>query len=125
MTIETYKLAFIGGGIRSSIGKIHSIASTMDKRWEICSGIFSKRNKINIETAKLYGVNRNRVYNNFDNFIKYEKNKIDAVVLILPTPIRSKYLKRLLKLKIPVISEKPLIDNYNDYKFLKRFKKIL
>ena len=24
------------------------------------------------------------VYNNFDNFIKYEKNKIDAVVLILP-----------------------------------------
>ena len=123
MTIETYKLSFIGGGIRSSIGKIHSIASTMDKRWEICSGIFSKRNKINIETAKLYGVNRNRVHNNFDNFIKYEKNKIDAVVLILPTPIRSKYLKRLLKLKIPVISEKPLIDNYNDYKFLKRFKK--
>ena len=55
--------------------------------------------------------------------LKYEKNKIDAVVLILPTPIRSKYLKRLLKLKIPVISEKPLIDNYNDYKFLKRFKK--
>ena len=50
------------------------------------------------------------------------KKKIDAVVLILPTPIRSKYLKRLLKLKIPVISEKPLIDNYNDYKFLKRFK---
>jgi predicted dehydrogenase len=123
MVFKKYKLAFVGGAINSTIGKIHSIAATMDQRWEISAGFFSRNKKINLETAKLYGVDSDRVYNNFNNFINNEKDKIDAIVLLVPTPSRLKYLLKILKLKIPIISEKPLIDNYEAYKKLNKYKK--
>ena len=66
MTMKKYRLAFVGGGINSTIGKIHSIATSIDRRWEISSGFFSRNKNINLKTAKLYGVDKSRIYNNFD-----------------------------------------------------------
>ena len=123
MTIKKYRLAFVGGGISSTIGKIHSIATTIDRRWKISSGFFSRNKNINLKTAKLYGVDENRVYQNFDKFLILEKDKIDAIVLLVPTPARLKYLLKIFKFKIPVISEKPLIDNYEGFKKLNKYKK--
>ncbi len=123
MTIKKYRLAFVGGGINSTIGKIHSIATTIDKRWEISSGFFSRNLSTNLKTAKFYGVDKNRVYNNFNKFLKSEKNNIDVIALLVPTPLRLKYLLQILKYNIPVISEKPLIDNYQDFTKLKKYEK--
>ncbi|MBT6669804.1 MAG: gfo/Idh/MocA family oxidoreductase, partial [Gammaproteobacteria bacterium] len=35
-------LGFIGGGINSAVGQAHYCASQMDKRWDLCAGVFSK-----------------------------------------------------------------------------------
>ena len=36
------KLAFIGGGINSNVGKVHFSGSQMDGLWSVDSGILSK-----------------------------------------------------------------------------------
>tara|TARA_Y100001970_G_scaffold145405_1_gene178538 strand:+ start:121 stop:1233 length:1113 start_codon:yes stop_codon:yes gene_type:complete len=122
MLKKKYTIGFVGGGTNSTIGKIHSIASTIDGKWEIASGFFSRNKSINFKTAQLYGLNKTRIYNSFKDFLDNEKNKIDLILLLVPTPTRLKYLLKIFKLNIPVISEKPLIDNYKSFKKLKKFK---
>ena len=120
MSKKKLHLGFVGGGINSTIGNIHYLASKLDEKWQLKSGFFSRTSKTNIKTALLYNVDLKRTYNNFEDFIKNEKNKIDAVVLLVPTPQRYDYLKKLFKYRIPVISEKPLVDNYADCLKLKK-----
>ena len=45
------KLAFIGGGINSNVGKVHFSASQMDGLWSVDAGIFSR----NINDSKKIG----------------------------------------------------------------------
>ena len=78
MTIKKYRLAFVGGGANSTIGKIHSIATTIDKRWEIVSGFFSRDKNINLnESLSAYGVSFHRHNPEIEQMIKkYNKQKL-------------------------------------------------
>lgn len=117
---KEFKLAFLGGGINSTIGNIHHLASKLDSRWRLVSGFFSRDRQINVKSAELYGVSVKRIYTNLKNFIENEKDKIDAVAVLVPTPDRTKYLTELIKHNIPIISEKPLVDNLEDCLDLKK-----
>ena len=114
MQKKKFKLGFLGGGTNSTIGNIHNLASKLDSRWSLVSGFFSRNKLANIKSAKIYGVDPKRTYNSLKSFIENEKSKIDAVAVLVPTPGRHKYLLELLKYKIPIISEKPLVDNLKD-----------
>ena len=111
---KKFKLGFLGGGTNSTIGNIHNLASKLDSRWGLVSGFFSRNKLENIKSAKIYGVDPKRTYNSLKSFIENEKSKIDAVAVLVPTPDRHKYLLELLKYEIPIISEKPLVDNLKD-----------
>jgi hypothetical protein len=63
---KEFKLAFIGGGIHSTIGNIHYLASKLDSRWRLVSGFFSRDNQINIKSFNFLYVGR----------LKIEKGKI-------------------------------------------------
>jgi len=114
MQIKKFKLGFLGGGVNSTIGNMHNLASKLDARWSLVSGFFSRSRSVNRQSAKIYGVDEKRTYNSLKKFIDSEKNKIDAVAVLVPTPNRYKYILELLKHKIPIISEKPLVDNLKD-----------
>jgi|TARA_B100001964_G_scaffold122686_1_gene136034 predicted dehydrogenase len=114
------KLGFVGGGINSTIGQTHYIASQLDGKWKLVSGFFSRNIKININTALSMNVDKSRVYTNLNSFIEKEKDRLDAVVVLSPTPNHFLVLKKLIKKKIPVICEKPLVDNFNQIKLLKK-----
>ena len=114
------KLGFVGGGINSTIGQTHYIASQLDGKWKLVSGFFSRNIKTNINTALSMNVDKSRVYTNLNSFIKKEKDCLDAVVVLAPTPNHFLVLKKLIKEKIPVICEKPLVDNFNQIKLLKK-----
>ncbi len=120
MSKKRFKIGFLGGGTNSTIGYIHKIASQLDSRWILESGFFSRNKKKNYETSKLYGVKINRTYNKLSDFIKNEKDRIDAVAVLVPTPTRHKYLVELLKNRIPIISEKPIVSDYKDCLNLKK-----
>ena len=113
-------LGFIGGGINSTIGKMHYLASKLDNKWKLVSGFFSRNKKINIKSGISYNVNRSRVYHSLQSFINFEKKNLDAVVLLTSTPTHYKILKQLIKIDLPIISEKPLINSSNQMKEIKK-----
>ena len=87
------KLGLIGGGISSTIGETHFIASQLDKRFEVVTGSFSKNFKININTAKKWGLNKDQIYKNWQTLVKKENTNVDAFVVLLPTPDHYSILK--------------------------------
>ena len=112
-------LGFIGGGTNSTIGRMHYLASKLDNKWNLVSGFFSRNKKINLKSGDVYNVNKSRIYNSLNDFIKYESSQLDAVALLTPTPSHSKILKKLIKINIPIICEKPLINSKNQMKEVK------
>ena len=46
------RLSFIGGGVNSSIGRIHFMASQLDKNFSVESGFFSRDKKKKILKVK-------------------------------------------------------------------------
>lgn len=102
------KIAFLGGGINSAVGRTHRIAIDMDKRYELVAGCFSRNQKINIETAIEYGVEENRVYNNLDALIRNEKDNIDAICILTPTPNHKNEAIKCIENGVKVICEKAL-----------------
>ena len=121
------KLSFIGGGVNSSIGKIHIISSQLDNNFEIVSGMFSRNFHFNKKISNSLKINKNRIYNNIDSLIKNEKKIIDAFVVLAPTPDHFKILKILINQNVNIIIEKPILSNLKEVKelkiLLKKFKK--
>ena len=117
------RLSFIGGGMNSSIGKIHFMASQLDKNFSIESGFFSRYKKTNIETQKQYNININRIYNSLDKLLANEIEKIDLFVVLAPTPNHYEILKKLFLNNVNIIVEKPILSNFYEVKKLKRYLK--
>jgi len=105
------KVAFLGGGINSAVGRAHKIALEMDKRYELVSGCFSRNIDINMQTAIEYGVSTKRVYDNLNELIEQEKNKIDAIIILTPTPNHKNEVIKCIKNNIAVICEKALASS--------------
>ena len=109
-------LGFIGGALDSAVGYTHFSASMIDNRWSLQAGCFSRDMAKNIDTAKTYGVLTDRVYTNWQEMIKKEKNKLDAITILTPTPSHHDIVISCLNEGIPVICEKALAMNYKQAK---------
>ncbi len=101
-------LGFIGGSLQSAIGRTHLCASTMDNRWAIAAGCFSRDAALNHETGSSCGVARERNYDDWRDLILCEKEKLDAVVVLTPIPEHYEMVMGCLEAKLPVICEKAL-----------------
>jgi predicted dehydrogenase len=107
-----FKLGILGGSLNSIAGYPHFVASQMDKRFQVVAGVFSSNPEENIKTAKYWNVER--VYSSIDEFIENEKGKLDAVSVLLPTPMHYETVKKLLKNNFAVICEKPLFSTWEE-----------
>ena len=107
-----FRLGILGGGLNSIAGYVHFVASQMDGRFKVVSGVFSTSAEENIRTAKYWNVER--VYSSIEDFIRNEKGKVDAVAVLLPTPLHYEVVKKLLKNDFPVICEKPLFSSLEE-----------
>jgi len=116
-----YKLAFIGGSIDSIAGYPHFIASQMDKRFEVIAGAFSTNKNTNQQTAKQWNIKN--YYDDWQTLIDKEKNNIDAIVILTPTPLHCDIIIELLKQNIPIICEKPLVSSIEELKKIKKYYK--
>ena len=106
------KLGILGGGLNSVTGYTHFVASQMDGKFKVVSGVFSRHKDINEKTAKYWSVKR--YYDNLEDFIKNEKGKLNAVSVLLPTPYHYEVVKKLLENGFYVICEKPLFSTYEE-----------
>ena len=108
------KVGFIGGGIDSAIGRAHFGALHIDRKFSLESGVFSIDELANRESAEFYSVANDRVYNSIEKFLAEETGKLDAVIVLTPTPLHFQHINALFDKKIPVISEKALCTNSKD-----------
>jgi len=117
---ERLSLGFIGGGVSSAVGQTHFAASQLDGRWALCAGAFSRDSETNCQTGQLWNVPKDRVYDDYRDLIEREKDCLDAVVVLTPTPYHTEVVEALLNANIPVICEKTLVSDLED---LERIKK--
>ena len=109
----------LGGGGDSLIGVLHRVAAHMYDRYEIVAGVFNPNYEENIAFAKQIGVNTDRVYKDFDEFIAVESQKpaeerLEVVSVLTPNVLHFPMAKKLLENGFNVICEKPLTTTYKD-----------
>ena len=109
-------LGFIGGSLNSAVGYTHFVSSAMDNKWTLDAGCFSTNAQRNRETAQVYGVAADRVYDVWQDMLGKEKGHLDAIVILTPTPAHFEIVMACLKDGIPVICEKSLVTNSADAK---------
>ena len=107
-------LAFIGGSLTSAIGYSHFASSLMDNHFTVDAGCFSGDPERNQEAAKAYGVAEARVYSNWQELVKNEKDRVDGVVILTPTPLHFPIIMACLEQGIPIICEKSMATNSAD-----------
>jgi len=106
------KVGILGGGINSAVGKAHLSALSIDRNWDIAAGLFSRDDKINTESQLLWSSKRH--YFSLEQFIEVEQGKLDAVIVLTPTPTHYEIIKKLLIGGFDVISEKSLTTNFEE-----------
>jgi predicted dehydrogenase len=102
------KVAFLGGGIDSAVGLTHRIAAEMDKRFELVAGCFSRYPDINRRSADKYDVASNRTYDGLHNLVMNEKDHLDAIIILTPTPDHKDNIIQCVESGIPVVCEKAM-----------------
>lgn len=115
------KLAFIGGGVNSAVGYVHFTASQLDNRFKIVTGAFSRNEELNRLTGEQWGISSDRLYQDWRQLIDCEKDKIDAVVILTPTPHHLEVLREVLASQIPIICEKALVTGPSEIEKLSHF----
>ena len=111
---QPFSLGVIGGGLNSAVGYAHFVASQMDNRWIFSTGCFSKDLTQNNETAQKYNIDSNRVYSNWKQLISNESGKINAILILTPTPVHGEMIGACFDKNIPVICEKSLSTSFKE-----------
>ena len=86
----------------------------MDRKCKLVAGCFSSNIDINKDSGKKYGIASTRVYNNWQELVEKEANRIDAVVILTPTDSHYKIVLRCIEIGLPVICEKALASSSKD-----------
>ncbi len=108
------KLGFVGGSLSSAVGHAHAVACVMDRRFELAAGCFSEVAETNHETGRAYGVADDRVHASWSEMIDRERARLDAVAVLVPTPMHREVAGAFLAAGIPVICEKALACTSRD-----------
>lgn len=122
------RLGVLGGGGDSLIGVLHRVASYMYDYYEIVGGVFNPDYEENIKFAKKIGVNTDRVYKDFDEFVavesaKPEDERVEVVSVLTPNFLHYPMAKKLLEHGFNVICEKPLTTSLEEAKTLQEIQK--
>jgi len=80
----------------------------MDGLFTVDTGAFSRNAETNLKTAKQWGVEQTRTYPDAQALLAHEADKLDAVVILTPTPDHAAAVLPALEKGLPVICEKAL-----------------
>lgn len=108
------KVAIIGGAIDSAVGYSHKIALEMDGRFEIVASCFSRYLDIREKTIEQWGLKDCRSYSDWREMLVEEKDNIDVVIILTPTPIHKEMVIEALQQGYPVVCEKALCMNVKE-----------
>ncbi|MGH9604426.1 MAG: Gfo/Idh/MocA family protein [Terracidiphilus sp.] len=111
------RMGMVGGGPGAFIGPVHRIAAELDGRIELVAGAFSQTAERSRAAGRSYGIDPARVYADFHTMIAAERNRpdaIDLVVIATPNRLHLPIAEAALHSGIPVMSDKPATATYDE-----------
>jgi predicted dehydrogenase len=106
--LDPLRVAFIGGALNSAVGYTHFNASRLDGHFRVEAGCFSRDAAQNELTARTYGVDQERTYGSWKELLERERSRLDAIIVLTPTPTHSEIVVAALDAGYPVVCEKSL-----------------
>jgi len=122
------RLGILGGGGDSLIGVLHRVASHINDNYQITGAVFNPDFKANKAFAREIDVPLNRIYTDFDTFIKEEmklpeNERIQVCAVLTPNFLHFPMAKKLLDNGFHVICEKPMTTTLKEAKILQKAHK--
>lgn len=111
---ERIKVAFVGGAYDSAVGRAHRTAISIDQKYDLVTGCFSRDIGKSRATAVEYGVDQERAYSDLTVFLENESKNVDAIIVITPQDQHGGHVSDCLQSGLPVICEKALVTSSSE-----------
>ncbi|MEM6469918.1 MAG: Gfo/Idh/MocA family oxidoreductase [Planctomycetota bacterium] len=107
------RMALVGGGAGSFIGRVHSIAACLDNRAELVAGALSSNPERAKASAPDYGIAESRAYTSYKDLLDSElalpeDQRIDFVSIATPNHVHFEVAEAAVKAGFNVICDKPM-----------------
>lgn len=117
--MKILKMGMVGGGPGAFIGGVHRSAARLDGGIEIAAGAFDIDPKQSRKQGRELGLDRKRVYNNFEDMLAAEsalpdEERIDFVAVTTPNNWHFPIAKASLEAGFHVMCEKPMTLNLKE-----------
>ena len=112
---RSLRLAIIGGGPDSWIGRMHRGAAEMDGWFRITAGVFSSDPARSRAAGIAFGLDPARSYGRVDEMLKAEHERpdgIDAVAIMTPNDTHYPYAAAALDAGLDVVCDKPVTHDF-------------
>jgi len=109
------RLAMIGGGPASWIGRMHQTAAQLDGYWQIVGGVFSSDPAHSREAGAELGFDPARTYGAVDELLAKERTRsdgIDAVAIMTPNDTHYPHAAAALDAGLDVVCDKPVTHDF-------------
>jgi predicted dehydrogenase len=111
------RLAMIGGGPTSWIGRMHHGAAEHDGWWQVVGGVFSSDTARSRSAGVELGFPADRCYGTVGELLARERERadgIDAVAVMTPNDTHYEYAAAALDAGLDVIADKPVSGDYRE-----------
>ncbi|MEM7755353.1 MAG: Gfo/Idh/MocA family oxidoreductase [Planctomycetota bacterium] len=109
---QPVRMSMIGGGLDAFIGGVHRMASSLDGKFRLVSGVLSRDAKIATESGEAYGLDPSRAHTSLDAFLADESKRTDdkteLVSIVTPNHTHYAIAKACLEAGLNVLVEKPM-----------------
>lgn len=107
------RMALVGGGQGSFIGRVHAIAAGLDNRVVLTAGALSSNPERAKASAPDYGIDDSRAYTSYQELLKSESQRpaderIDFVSIATPNHVHFEVADAAVKAGFNVVCDKPL-----------------
>ena len=109
------RLALIGGGPASWIGRMHQTAAELDGYWRVVAGVFSSDPARSRDAGAQLGFDPARSYGELRELLDKEKARkdgIDAVAIMTPNDTHYPYAVAALDAGLDVVCDKPVTHDF-------------
>ncbi len=119
------KVAMVGGGTASFVGRIHRAAIEASGCLELVCGTFGSTRQRSFEGGKALGLDPSRVYGVYREMFRKEtkmppEERVDLVSIVAPNNMHYPVTMAAFDAGFPVFSEKPMSCNMDEAQNLKR-----
>ena len=113
MKQRALRVAILGGGVSSAVGRAHLAAISMTNLFEIEMGLFSRDSESNFLSTRMWNIPESGLCQTEEEFYS-RVGQVDVAIVLTPTPNHSSQLKELFGRVGAVVCEKTVASSLVD-----------